>query len=81
MASRPSMRSRSKAKVVKRDAAGPAGEEATTAATAVRLVKEWTTWTMKTAKVAAHYGFIPLVIIIGMNSEPKPAISQLLSPV
>jgi hypothetical protein len=52
--------------------------EATRAATAVRLVKEWTTWTMKTAKVAAHYGFIPLVIVIGMNSEPKPSISQLL---
>ncbi|CAO1948294.1 unnamed protein product [Urochloa humidicola] len=81
MASRPSMRSKPKGRVVKKDAGAPAGEEATTAATAVRLVKEWTTWTMKTAKVAAHYGFIPLVIIIGMNSEPKPSISQLLSPV
>ncbi|CAL4948627.1 unnamed protein product [Urochloa decumbens] len=80
MASRPSLRGKPKGKVVRKDG-GPAGEDATTAATAVRLVKEWTTWTMKTAKVAAHYGFIPLIIVIGMNSEPKPSISQLLSPV
>ncbi|KAL7591340.1 mitochondrial import receptor subunit TOM7-1 [Lactuca sativa] len=46
-----------------------------------KLLKEWSTWTMKKAKVITHYGFIPLVIIIGMNSEPKPSISQLLSPV
>nr|KAJ0197336.1 hypothetical protein LSAT_V11C700365410 [Lactuca sativa] len=45
-----------------------------------KLLKEWSTWTMKKAKVITHYGFIPLVIIIGMNSEPKPSISQLLSP-
>jgi len=44
-------------------------------------VKEWTTWGMKKTKVIAHYGFIPLIIIIGMNSDPKPHISQLLSPV
>ncbi|KAL4564427.1 hypothetical protein LXL04_028491 [Taraxacum kok-saghyz] len=48
---------------------------------ASKLLKEWSTWTMKKAKVITHYGFIPLVIIIGMNSEPKPSISQLLSPV
>ncbi|XAR63766.1 hypothetical protein NMG60_11023832 [Bertholletia excelsa] len=46
-----------------------------------RCVKEWSTWAMKKAKVITHYGFIPLVIIIGMNSEPKPSLSQLLSPV
>ncbi|KAF3783169.1 Mitochondrial import receptor subunit [Nymphaea thermarum] len=46
-----------------------------------KFVKEWTTWTMKKAKVVTHYGFIPLIIIIGMNSEPKPQLSQLLSPV
>lgn len=46
-----------------------------------QLLKEWSTWTMKKAKVITHYGFIPLVIIIGMNSEPKPHLSQLLSPV
>ncbi|RCV26294.1 hypothetical protein SETIT_5G233800v2 [Setaria italica] len=82
MASRPSLRAKPKGKGGARGAAAdPAGEGATASATAVRLVKEWTTWTMKTAKVAAHYGFIPLVIIIGMNSDPKPSISQLLSPV
>jgi import receptor subunit TOM7 len=36
---------------------------------------------MKKAKVVAHYGFIPLVILIGMNSEPKPRLAQLLSPI
>ncbi|KAI8560610.1 hypothetical protein RHMOL_Rhmol04G0271400 [Rhododendron molle] len=41
-----------------------------------KSVKEWTNWIMKKAKVT-HYGFIPLVIIIGMNSDPKP---QLVGP-
>ncbi|WOL01516.1 mitochondrial import receptor subunit TOM7-1-like [Canna indica] len=44
-------------------------------------VKEWSTWAMKKAKVIVHFGFIPLVIVIGMNSEPKPSLYQLLSPV
>ncbi|GJX23656.1 putative RNA-directed DNA polymerase, eukaryota, reverse transcriptase zinc-binding domain protein [Tanacetum coccineum] len=44
-------------------------------------VKEWSTWGMKKAKVITHYGFIPLIIVIGMNSEPKPTLFQLLSPV
>ncbi|PWA71067.1 mitochondrial import receptor subunit TOM7-2 [Artemisia annua] len=35
---------------------------------------------MKKAKVITHWGFIPLVIAIGMNSEPKPTLYQLLSP-
>ncbi|KAK9061029.1 hypothetical protein SSX86_018209 [Deinandra increscens subsp. villosa] len=48
---------------------------------ASKLLKEWSTWTMKKAKVITHYGFIPLIIVIGMNSEPKPSLSQLLSPV
>ncbi|GMH21999.1 hypothetical protein Nepgr_023842 [Nepenthes gracilis] len=46
-----------------------------------KCVKEWSTWTLKKAKVAVHYGFIPLIIIIGMNSDPKPQLYQLLSPV
>ncbi|MQL77717.1 hypothetical protein Taro_010141 [Colocasia esculenta] len=46
-----------------------------------KFVKVWTTWGMKKAKVAAHWGFIPLVIVVGMNSEPKPQLFQLLSPV
>lgn len=48
---------------------------------ASKILKEWSTWGMKKAKVITLYGFIPLIIIIGMNSEPKPSISQLLSPV
>ncbi|OMO80594.1 Mitochondrial import receptor subunit TOM7 [Corchorus olitorius] len=47
----------------------------------VQCLKEWSTWAVKKAKVVTHYGFIPLVIIIGMNSEPKPQLYQLLSPV
>ncbi|CAK9146130.1 unnamed protein product [Ilex paraguariensis] len=46
-----------------------------------KCVKDWSTWAIKKAKVVTHYGFIPLVIVIGMNSEPKPSIYQLLSPV
>ncbi|BAF18360.1 mitochondrial import receptor subunit TOM7-1 [Oryza sativa Japonica Group] len=60
----------------------PAAEDPSRAAAAAarRSVRKWSTWTMKTAKVAAYYGFIPLVIVIGMNSDPKPSIGQLLSP-
>jgi import receptor subunit TOM7 len=46
-----------------------------------KSLKEWPTWFLKKAKTFTHYGFIPLIIIIGMNTEPKPHISQLLSPV
>ena len=46
-----------------------------------KVVKEWTTWVLKKAKIFTQYGFIPMVIIIGMNSEPKPQLAQLLSPV
>ncbi|KAL5221784.1 hypothetical protein ABZP36_026497 [Zizania latifolia] len=60
---------------------GPADAEDTAAASAARLAREWTTWAMKNAKVVAHYGFIPFVILVGMNSEPKPRLAQLLSPV
>ncbi|KAL5540748.1 hypothetical protein UlMin_044071 [Ulmus minor] len=48
---------------------------------ATQRFKKWSTWVIKKAKVITHYGFIPLVIIIGMNSEPKPQLSQLLSPI
>ncbi|CAL4974223.1 unnamed protein product [Urochloa decumbens] len=48
---------------------------------AARQAREWSTWAMKKAKVVAHYGFIPFVIIVGMNSEPKPRLAQLLSPI
>ncbi|GJN18328.1 hypothetical protein PR202_gb05478 [Eleusine coracana subsp. coracana] len=76
MASRPSLKPKPKGGKKSSSAA----DEESTSATAVRLVKEWTTWTMKTTKVVAHYGFIPLIIVVGMNSEPKPTIAQLLSP-
>ena len=46
----------------------------------LKQVKEWSNWTLKKAKVIVHWGFIPMVIVIGMNSEPKPTLSQLLSP-
>ncbi|GAB4858853.1 hypothetical protein Ancab_010330 [Ancistrocladus abbreviatus] len=65
--------------VVKRKGKGKrkGDEESTTA----KCIKDWSTWTLKKAKVVVHYGFIPLIIIIGMNSEPKPQLYQLLSPV
>lgn len=71
MASRVSLKAKGKS------SKGSKEEEKSTA----QLVKEWTTWAAKKAKVITHYGFIPLVIIIGMNSDPKPHLSQLLSPV
>ena len=27
-----------------------------------------------------YYGFIPLVILLGMNSSPRPRLTDLLSP-
>ncbi|XP_073034169.1 mitochondrial import receptor subunit TOM7-1 [Primulina eburnea] len=78
MASKVSLKA-AKGKSVKKSAA--ADEDGSAVAVTARFVKEWSTWTMKKAKVITHYGFIPLVIIIGMNSDPKPSLSQLLSPV
>ncbi|XP_008810028.1 mitochondrial import receptor subunit TOM7-1-like [Phoenix dactylifera] len=72
MASRVSSKGKGKA------ARGSRGSDGRSTA---RCVKTWSTWAMKKAKVITHYGFIPLIIIIGMNSEPKPQLSQLLSPV
>ncbi|CAM0882857.1 unnamed protein product [Alopecurus aequalis] len=60
----------------------PADAAESGAASVARLLaREWSTWAMKNAKVVAHYGFIPLVILVGMRSEPKPSFAQLLSPV
>ncbi|XP_044346245.1 mitochondrial import receptor subunit TOM7-1, partial [Triticum aestivum] len=59
----------------------PAEAAESAAACAARLARAWSTWAMKNAKVVAHYGFIPLVILVGMRSEPKPSLAQLLSPV
>ncbi|BAB19073.1 TOM7-like protein [Oryza sativa Japonica Group] len=80
MASRPSLKPKPKVKGARKGSPA-ADEEQSTAAAAVRFVKEWTTWTMKKTKVAAHYGFIPLIIVVGMRSEPRPSLAQLLSPV
>lgn len=62
---------------------GKAGKasKGTEEGTRAKCVKEWTNWALRKAKVITHYGFIPLVIVIGMNSEPKPSLYQLLSPV
>ncbi|XP_020268228.1 mitochondrial import receptor subunit TOM7-1 [Asparagus officinalis] len=73
MASRVSSKGKGKTGKGSRDSDGGGGYG--------KCVKEWTTWAMKKAKVVTHYGFIPLIIVIGMNSEPKPTLSQLLSPV
>ncbi|XP_040366013.1 uncharacterized protein LOC121050375 [Rosa chinensis] len=40
--------------------------------------KVWSSWAMNKAKVVTLYGFIPLVIIMGMKFS-KPGLSQLLS--
>ncbi|CAG7861128.1 unnamed protein product [Brassica rapa] len=45
------------------------------------VFKDWTNWSLKKAKVATHYGFIPLIIILGMKSDPNTHLFQLLSPV
>ena len=44
----------------------------------IKAVKEWTTWVMKKMKKVTHYGFIPFIIIICMNLEPKLSIAQLI---
>ncbi|EMS46524.1 Mitochondrial import receptor subunit TOM7-1 [Triticum urartu] len=50
----------------------PAEAAESAAACAAQLVREWSTWAMKNAKVVAHYGFIPLVILVGMRWEVPP---------
>jgi import receptor subunit TOM7 len=36
---------------------------------------------MNAAKVTAHYGFIPLVIAVGViKSDPRPSLFQLITP-
>ncbi|TKY60774.1 Mitochondrial import receptor subunit TOM7-1 [Spatholobus suberectus] len=41
------------------------GSKAAEDRSASECLKEWTTWAMRKAKVITHYGFIPMVIIIG----------------
>lgn len=46
----------------------------------LHAAKEWPTWVMRRLKVAAHYGFLPFVIAVGMSYEPRPHILQLIGP-
>lgn len=71
--------SKGKGKVAKSGRGGSA--TASEESSAVKCVKVWSTWAMKKAKVAAQIGFIPLIIVVGMNSDPKPSLYQLLSPI
>ncbi|CAN7059488.1 unnamed protein product, partial [Brassica rapa subsp. trilocularis] len=48
------------------------GSKGASSSSKLDLLKEWSNWSLKEAKVATRYGFIPLMIIIGMNSDPKP---------
>eukprot|EP00238_Polyblepharides_amylifera_P006953 CAMPEP_0196573982 /NCGR_PEP_ID=MMETSP1081-20130531/3787_1 /TAXON_ID=36882 /ORGANISM="Pyramimonas amylifera, Strain CCMP720" /LENGTH=59 /DNA_ID=CAMNT_0041891863 /DNA_START=125 /DNA_END=304 /DNA_ORIENTATION=+ len=48
--------------------------------TAQNLVKRVPTIVLQNSKVVFHYGFIPLIIFLGMNTEPKPSIAELLRP-
>ncbi|KAK9136520.1 hypothetical protein Sjap_007114 [Stephania japonica] len=38
----------------------------------MKCLKDWSTRMPRKSKVITHYRFIPLVIIIDMNYEPKP---------
>jgi hypothetical protein len=33
-----------------------------------------------TVKPYVHYGFVPLVVFLGMRTEPRPSVWQLISP-
>lgn len=64
---------------MRRREAAAAPEEAAERRSAAR--REWAAWAMKAAKVSAHYGFIPLVIFVGVrSSNPRPSLAQLLTP-
>ena len=32
------------------------------------------------SQTAFHYGFIPLIIVLGMRTEPRPSLTSLLTP-
>ncbi|EOA35981.1 hypothetical protein CARUB_v10021245mg [Capsella rubella] len=77
MAAKVSLKLKGKSKGSK----GSSSSSSSSAPSKFDVLKDWTNWSLKKAKVATHYGFIPLIIIIGMNSDPKPELSQLLTPV
>jgi hypothetical protein len=33
-----------------------------------------------TPQTVFHWGFIPLIIVLGMRTEPRPSLLQLLGP-
>jgi len=35
----------------------------------------------KYGRPALYYGMIPLIIVVGMTTQPRPTLAQLLSPV
>ncbi|CAF1859666.1 unnamed protein product [Brassica oleracea var. botrytis] len=57
------------------------GSKGASSSSKLDLLKEWSNWSLKEAKVATRYGFIPLIIIIGMNFDLKPHLFHLLSHV
>ncbi|CAA7053799.1 unnamed protein product [Microthlaspi erraticum] len=60
---------------------GSSSSSSSSSSSKYQMLKDWTNWSLKKAKVATQYGFIPLIIIIGMNSDPKPDLFHLLTPV
>jgi import receptor subunit TOM7 len=59
----------------------PPAEAAAAARRSAREWELWSAWAMNAAKVTAHYGFIPLVIAVGViKSDPRPSLFQLLTP-
>ncbi|KAF8086234.1 hypothetical protein N665_0631s0009 [Sinapis alba] len=72
MAAKPSLKIKGK---------GKGSKGSSSSSSKYELFKEWTNWSLKKAKVATQYGFIPLIIVVGMKSDPKPHLFQLLSPV
>jgi|NorSeaMetagenome_1021524.scaffolds.fasta_scaffold645968_1 hypothetical protein len=36
---------------------------------------------LKKAKVVAHYGFVPLVLYLGFQTDPQPSLIQLFLPI
>ena len=48
-----------------------------------RLTSAWAAagWQLTTHAIKLfHYGFIPAVLLLGMRSEPRPKLTDLLSP-
>ncbi len=36
---------------------------------------------LKKTKVVAHYGFVPLVLYLGFQTDPQPSLIQLFLPI